>query len=117
MPFRNPPARGIAPEPHLFRRVAHAVLPDPVAASGAGIEGRRRHLVIMVACGIAAAVLCSLATYSARFAIVGIAHLVRDFLDLDGTHLALLHFASALVCLVIARGQAKHRCFAIPRPF
>jgi hypothetical protein len=66
----------------------------------------------MVACGIAAAVLMLFGyIFLLVFAIVGIAHLVGISWTWMALILAMLHFAGALVCLVIARGQAKHPMF------
>ena len=70
------------------------------------------HLVIMVACGIAAAVLLLFGyIFLLIFAIVGIAHLIGISWTWLTLILALLHFAGALICLVIARWQAKHPMF------
>jgi uncharacterized membrane protein YqjE len=70
------------------------------------------HLVIMVACGVAAGVLLLFGyVFLLAFAIVGIAHLVGISWTWIALILALLHFSGALICLVIARSQAKHPMF------
>ena len=66
----------------------------------------------MVACGIAAAVLLLFGyIFLLVFAIVGSRILLGISWTWMALGLALLHFAGALVCLVIARGQAKHPMF------
>ncbi len=68
-----------------------------------------RHLVTMLACGVAALVLSLLGfVYLIVFAIVGIAHLLGVSWIWVTLVVALLHFAIALVCLVIVRATLKH---------
>jgi uncharacterized membrane protein YqjE len=70
------------------------------------------HLVTMVVCGIAAAILLLFGyIFLLIFAIVGLAHLIGISWIWMALILALLHFAGALVCLIIARAQAKHPMF------
>jgi uncharacterized membrane protein YqjE len=70
------------------------------------------HLVAMVVCGIAAALLVLFGyIFLLIFAIVGLAHLIGISWIWMALILALLHFAGALFCLVIARANAKHPMF------
>jgi uncharacterized membrane protein YqjE len=70
------------------------------------------HLVTMVVCGIAAALLVLFGyIFLLIFAIVGLAHLIGISWIWMALILALLHFAGALFCLVIARANAKHPMF------
>ena len=68
-----------------------------------------RHLVTMLVCAIAALVLSLLGfVYLIVFAIVGIAHLLGVSWIWVTLVVALLHFAIALLCVIIARGNLKH---------
>jgi uncharacterized membrane protein YqjE len=113
MPFRNPAGHAglrqnlisfVASLAQFFQTRLQLAVRESKAAVG--------HLVLMVACGIGAAVLLLFGyIFLLVFAIVGIAHLVGISWTWMALILALLHFAGALVCLVIARGQAKHPMF------
>jgi len=68
-----------------------------------------RHLVTVLVCVLAALVLSLLGfVYLIVFAIVGIAHLLGVSWIWVALVVALLHFAVALFCLIIARGNLKH---------
>lgn len=68
-----------------------------------------RHLVTVLVCVLAALVLSLLGfVYLIVFAIVGIAHLLEVSWIWVALVVALLHFAVALFCLIIARGNLKH---------
>lgn len=70
------------------------------------------HLVTLVACGMAALVLILTGyVFLIVFAIVGLAHLLGISWIWVALFVALLHFAGALLCLVIARGQLKRPVF------
>ena len=70
------------------------------------------HLVAMVVCGIAAALLVLFGyIFLLIFAIVGLARLIGISWIWMALILALLHFAGALFCLIIARANAKHPMF------
>ncbi len=70
------------------------------------------HLVTLVACAVAALALVLLGyLFFIVFAIVGIAHLLGVSWIWVALVVALLHFAGALVCLVIARAQVKRPVF------
>jgi uncharacterized membrane protein YqjE len=68
-----------------------------------------RHLVTLVACLIAAAVL---SIFGYVFLIVFVIFEVARWIGVSwiwvALGLALLHFVAALFCLIIARGQSKH---------
>ena len=113
MPFRNPAGHAglrqnlisfVASLSQFFQTRLHLAVRESKAAVG--------HLVIMVACGVAAGVLLLFGyIFLLVFAIVGIAHLIGISWTWMALILALLHFSGALVCLFIARGQAKHPMF------
>jgi uncharacterized membrane protein YqjE len=113
MPFRNPAghvglrqniASFIASLTQFIQTRLQLAVRESKAAAG--------HLVTMVACGIAAAVLLLFGyIFLLIFAIVGLAHLIGISWIWMALILALLHFAGALFCLIIARGQAKHPMF------
>ena len=113
MPFRNPAGHAglrqnlvsfVASISQFFQTRLQLAVRESKAAVG--------HLVIMVACGVAAAVLLLFGyIFLLVFAIVGIAHLIGISWTWMALILALLHFSGALVCLFIARGQAKHPMF------
>lgn len=67
------------------------------------------HLVVAVACLVAAAVfaICGY-VFLIVFVTVEVADLLKVYWIWVALGLALLHFVAALLCLVIARGQAKH---------
>lgn len=68
-----------------------------------------RHLVTLLVCGVAALVLSLLGfVYLMVFAIVGIAHLLGVSWIWVALTVALIHFAIALVCVIIARANLKH---------
>ena len=71
-----------------------------------------RHVMTLVACFIAAAVLsvCGY-VFLIVFVIFEVAHLIGVSWIWVALGLALLHFVAALLCLAMARGQAKHLTF------
>ena len=67
-----------------------------------------RHLLTLVACLIAAAVLSIFGyVFLIVFVVVELAHLLGVYWIWVALGLALLHFVAALCCLIIARGQVK----------
>ena len=70
------------------------------------------HVVAAVACLVAAAVfmICGY-VFLIVFVIFEVAHLLEVAWIWVALGLALLHFVAALLCLAIARGQAKHLTF------
>ncbi len=70
------------------------------------------HIITLVACALAALVLVLTGyVFLIVFAIVGLAHLIGISWIWIALFVALLHFAGAIVCLVIARGQIKRPVF------
>ena len=68
-----------------------------------------RHLLMVLVCGIAALILSLLGfVYLIVFAIVGIAHLLGVSWIWVALAVAVIHFAIALVCIIIARANLKH---------
>ena len=68
--------------------------------------------MIIVTCAIIAAMLSLIGSiFLIVFAIVGIAHLLQISWIWVALVVALLHFAGALLCLIIARAQVKHPVF------
>lgn len=75
-------------------------------------KGAVKHLVVLVACLVAAAVLVYLAyLLLLAFAVVGIAHLIGISWTWVALVVALLHLCGAIVCVVIAKGQFKNPVF------
>ena len=113
MPFRNPAGhvglrQNIASFIASLTQFIQTRLQLAVRESKAAVG----HLVTMVVCGIAAAVLLLFGyIFLLIFAIVGLAHLIGISWIWMALILALLHFAGALFCLIIARAQAKHPMF------
>ena len=113
MPFRNPAGHAglrqniisfIASLTQFFQTRLQLAARESKAAIG--------HLALMVACGVAAfALLLFGYIFLLVFAIVGIAHLAGISWIWMALILALLHFVGALLCLVVARAQAKHPMF------
>ncbi len=70
------------------------------------------HLVTVVACALAALVLVLTGyVFLIVFAIVGLARLIGVSWIWVALFVALVHFAGALLCLIIARGQIKRPVF------
>lgn len=71
-----------------------------------------RHLVTVAICAVVALVVSLMGlVLLVVFAIVGIAHLLGAWWLWVALTMALLLFAIALFCLIIARGQLKHPIF------
>jgi uncharacterized membrane protein YqjE len=70
------------------------------------------HLLTLVACFVAAALLVLLGyLFLIVFVIVSVAHLIGVSWIWTALVVALLHFAGALFCVIIARGQLKRPLF------
>ncbi len=70
------------------------------------------HLVTLVACIVAAALLVLLGyLFLLVFIVVGVAHLIGISWIWTALVVGLLHFGGALLCVVIARGQFKRPVF------
>lgn len=75
-------------------------------------KGAVLHLVTLVACLMAAAALMLMGyVFLIVFAIVGVAHLIGISWIWAALVFALLHFAGALLCVIVARGQLKRPVF------
>ncbi|MGH8093445.1 MAG: phage holin family protein [Chthoniobacterales bacterium] len=113
MPFRNPAGHGglrqnlvalIASLAEFFQSRLQLAAQESKAAA--------RHLIVLVACAIAAAALLFFGyVFLIVFIVVGLAHLVAISWVWIALIFALLHFMAALLCLVVARAQAKHPMF------
>ena len=113
MPFRNPAGYSGLRENliALIASLTHFLQSRlQLAAQESKAAGRR--VVIIVACAIIAAMLSLIGSiFLIVFAIVGIAHLLQISWIWVALVVALLHFAGALLCLIIARAQVKHPVF------
>ena len=113
MPFRNPAGhRGL--RQNLKSLIASLTQFVESRAKLAASESKSavRHLLIVLVCAVGALVLSLLGfVYLIVFAIVGIAHLLGISWIWVTLVVALLHFAIALLCLIIARGNLKHPIF------
>ena len=113
MPFRNPAGyAGLRQNIASFIASLTQFIQTRLQLAVRESKAAARHLVTMVVCGIAAAVLLLFGyIFLLVFAIVGLAHLIGISWIWMALILALLHFAGALFCLIVARGQAKHPMF------
>ena len=113
MPFRNPAGHaGLrANLTSLVSSAAH-FFESRLALASKEAKAAVVHLITLVACLIAAIVLvlCGY-VFLIAFALVGIAHLLGVSWIWVALVFALLHFAGALVCVVIARGNLKRPVF------
>ncbi|MGI8890563.1 MAG: phage holin family protein [Chthoniobacterales bacterium] len=118
----------MADRPMLFRNPAgHGGLRQNVASFVASLtqfiqtriqlvaqEGKvaLRHIVTLVAALLAAAVLLLFGyVFLVVFVVAEVAHLIGISWIWTALIVALLHFAGALVCLIIVRAQVKHPMF------
>ena len=113
MPFRNPAGHvGLRQNIASFIASLTQFIQTRLQLAKRESKSAAGHLVTMVVCGIAAAVLLLFGyIFLLIFAILGLAHLIGISWIWMALILALLHFAGALLCLIIARGQAKHPMF------
>ena len=113
MPFRNPAGhRGLRQNlKSLIASLTHFV-ESRVKLAASESKAALRHLLVALVCAVGALVLSLLGfVYLIVFAIVGIAHLLGVSWIWVALAVALIHFAVALVCLVVARGTLKHPIF------
>jgi uncharacterized membrane protein YqjE len=113
MPFRNPAGYGglrqnlialIASLTQFFQSRLQLAAQESKAAA--------RHLIVLVACAVAAAALLFFGyVFLIVFVVVGIAHLFAISWIWIALIFAVLHFAAALLCLIVARAQVKHPMF------
>lgn len=113
MRFRNPAGyRGLRANLTALVSSGARFLESRLTLASKEAKGAVRHLVTLVACLIAAAVLVLLGYLLLLvFAIVGIAHLIGISWIWTALVMALLHFGGAILCGVIARGQFKRPVF------
>jgi uncharacterized membrane protein YqjE len=113
MPFRNPAGYSGLRE-NLIALIASLTqfLQSRLQLAAQESKAAGRRVVIIVACAIIAAMLSLIGSiFLIVFAIVGIAHLLQISWIWVALVVALLHFAGALLCLIIARAQVKHPVF------
>lgn len=110
MPFRNPAGhRGLRRNLNSLVASLTQFVESRIKLAARESKAAVRHLVVVLVCVIAALILSLLGfVYLIVFAIVGIAHLLDIHWIWVALVVALLHFAIALVCLIIARGNLKH---------
>jgi uncharacterized membrane protein YqjE len=113
MPFRNPAGYSGLRE-NLIALIASLTqfLQSRLQLAAQESKAAGKRVVTIVACAIVAAVLSLIgAIFLIVFIIVGIAHLLHVSWIWVALVVALLHFAAALLCLIIARAQVKHPLF------
>lgn len=110
MPFRNPAGHaGLGKNIKAFIASFALFLESRFKLAARESKAAIGHLVTMVICLVVALILSLLGfVYLVVFAIVGIAHLLGVSWLWVALVVALLHFAVALFCLIIARAQMKH---------
>ena len=113
MPFRNPAGhRGLRQNLNSLVASLTQFFESRIKLAARESKSAVRHLVIVLVCAVAALILSLLGfVYLIVFAIVGIAHLLGISWIWVALVVALLHFAIALLCLIIARGNLKHPIF------
>ena len=113
MRFRNPAGySGLGTNLSAFASSATRFIESRLSLASKEAKEGAMHLVTLVACGIAAALLVLLGyLFLIVFAMVGIAHLLHISWIWMALIFALLHIGGALLCLVIARGQIKRPMF------
>jgi uncharacterized membrane protein YqjE len=109
MRFRNPAGYpGLRANLAAFVGSATRFLESRLSLASQEAKAVVMRLVVLVACAVGALLLLGLGyVLLVVFAIVGIAHLVHVSWMWIALVVALLHFAAALFCLVLARGQLK----------
>jgi len=113
MPFRNPAGHAGLLQ-NLTSLVASLTqfFEARIALAARESKAALRHLVTLVACMAAAAVLLLFGyIFLLVCVIVAVAHLLAVSWVWTALVVALLHFAAALLCLIIARGQFKRPIF------
>lgn len=109
MRFRNPAGYpGLRANLAAFVGSATRFLESRLSLASQEAKGVAMRMVTLVACLVGALLLLGLGYLLLLvFAIVGIAHLLHVSWIWVALVIALLHFAGAFFCLVIARGQLK----------
>lgn len=113
IPFRNPAGySGVWANCAALLSSAARFLESRFALASQEAKAAALHFITLIACLIAAAALVLLGlVFLLVFAIVGLAHLLGISWIWVALVVALLHFAGALVCAAIARGQLKRPVF------
>jgi uncharacterized membrane protein YqjE len=113
MSFRNPAGhKGLAASLGAFVSSGTRFLESRLSLASKEAKGALLRVVTLVACAMAALILMLTGyVFLIVFAIVGVAHLLGISWIWIALCVALLHFAGALFCLIIARGQMKHGLF------
>lgn len=113
MPFRNPAGhRGLRQNLKSLVASLTQFVESRVKLAASESKSALRHLVTVLVCAVGALVLALLGfVYLVVFAIVGIAHLLGVSWIWVALVVALVHFAIALLCVIIARGNLKHPIF------
>lgn len=113
MRFRNPAGyRGLRTNFAALISSATHFLESRLSLASKEAKGAFVHLITLVACLVGALVLVLLGyLFLIVFVVVGLAHLLHVSFIWVALGVALLHFAGALLCLVIARGQLKRPVF------
>ena len=113
MPFRNPAGhQGLRQSLTALIASLTRFLQSRFQLAARESKAAVRHLVTIVACLVAAAVLILFGwVFLIIFVIVGVAHLIGISWIWTTLVIALLHFGIALFCLIIARAQLKHPLF------
>lgn len=114
MPLRNPAGhRGLRQNLTSLIASLTRFVESRVKLAASESKAAFRHLVMALVCAVGALVLSLLGfVYLMVFAIVGIAHLLGVSWIWVALIVALIHFAIALVCLMVARGTLKHPIFS-----
>lgn len=113
MPVRNPAGhRGLRRSVTSFVASLTKFLQSRLALAAQESKAAFGRVVVIVACFVAAAALCLFGwIFLIVFVIVGVAHMIGISWIWTTLIIALLHFAIAVICLVIARAQMKHAMF------
>ncbi len=113
MPFRNPAGhRGLSANLTALLSSGAHFFESRLSLASKEAKAAVLQLVTLMAYGIAALMLVLLGyAFLIVFAIVGLAHLIGVSWIWVALGVALLHFAGALLCIIIARGQMKRPVF------
>ncbi|HEY2799336.1 MAG TPA: phage holin family protein [Chthoniobacterales bacterium] len=113
MPFRNPAGhKGLRANFGALVSSGTRFVESRLSLASKEAKSALLRVVTLVVCGIAALILMLTGyVFLIVFAIVGVAHLIGISWIWTALCVALIHFAGALFCLIIARGQVKHALF------
>ncbi|HEX3817724.1 MAG TPA: phage holin family protein [Chthoniobacterales bacterium] len=113
MSFRNPAGhKGLRGNLTALISSATSFLESRLTLASREAKGAIVRVITLVVCAVAALILMLTGyVFLIVFAIVGVAHLLGISWIWTMLMVALIHFAAALFCLVIARGQTKGALF------